>query len=351
MKKAGFLFFFFLWMIGAWAQDSTSLPVSYKRNEYHFKPRFLGFFLLNSLAKESRVFLISDEVDTGSDRNLQIKLFYYLNAGFDVGNLIVNGLGKSEASLLERYMRTGDSLFLRTILLHYHQQELAGLYAYYSGLYRFNKALPDRRKIKLVGVDPDDADHFRAPLWRLTLLLPKDTVPASLKMAVQHVYTCSLDSVASKAEMAVKVKLLYAQLKEEEPALKKYLKEQSWEFISLLQGIYESASLKDDAAKQQWRYQALRKHILYEEYGKQPNYFGCFEAEQVLKVPKITFAGSLQSRKKSPVMGKVCSIALIPGSSLRNGPILELISSKSPKLSSQWSNKVDFLLFNGSVGE
>ena len=115
-------------------------------------------------------------------KNFEIQLFFikYLSQNQNVKYILWEN-GYCDAQLLNKYLESGDENILKNLM-----QNLKGTFAcskemdaFYKAVYDYNKALPQDKKLKFIGVDIQHQTNTGTDY--LISLLPQKEVPVSIK--------------------------------------------------------------------------------------------------------------------------------------------------------------------------
>ena len=158
---------------------------------------FTGFELLQPAIRTGyRVYFTGENhTYTGSNSELQLKMFKYLHQTANVNTLFME-FGFSRGWVVNEYVQTGDTSLL-TILQGYSFLEFADMY---KGLMEYNKTLPDDNKIKVIGIDVER--HFQLAVKAMAMNLPKKEAPAEIMLQVE-----SLKGLATYYDAGAKKKI------------------------------------------------------------------------------------------------------------------------------------------------
>lgn len=180
MKKTTILFLLILPFFGkqVLAQGDTAFDVVDIGNNSDFK----GFQVLDAPIKGKRL-VFSGVVNSYANFNskFEFKLLKYLNRNAGFNNYLLE-IGPAKAYLVNQFVNSADST-TETLLQSVSSYSAMRMY---RNLKKLNKSLPDSAKIKVYGVDIER--YSSLPLIQMSQLLPKDSIPDQLRIAVEALH-------------------------------------------------------------------------------------------------------------------------------------------------------------------
>ncbi|MEZ4777515.1 MAG: hypothetical protein R3D00_30340 [Bacteroidia bacterium] len=279
---------------------------------------FESFYMLDEVVKDYKFFFTAEEHWLSMNAQIRYRFLMYLYYQANVRNLIVEG-GYSYGFMLNRYLETGnENLLIRAIYdIPVCPKDLIG---FYRELYAFNRFLPSRDKIRVVGIDLEQSPQLVIDC--LVHLLPEKPLTAGVREKINQLKTLS-ETDYNEKEMKKYFRQLYKEVQERKRAYRRYWGDHYWMFEMLLENTvegFDSPLLREfvyahgDEKKREERMFANFR-LLHKYHMLQPgNYYGQFGGIHTELNPSInwgyhTLAHQLNYERYSPVRGRVLTIS------------------------------------------
>lgn len=146
---------------------------------------FVGFEILEKNLKGRRVFMTGENHSyTDFNARLELKMLRYFYAKAGVRNFIIE-LGGARAQYINRYINDADTMAEKMLMATTSPKYMK----LFRRLRKWNLTLPSDRRISVYGVDVERFNDL--PLMRLSELLPKESVPADIRVSVESIHNAA----------------------------------------------------------------------------------------------------------------------------------------------------------------
>lgn len=245
--------------------DKNSITLDFKENENELMKG------LKDDIENNEIFLVGEfhAVKKSMELNLEFLKFFVENA--DVRYILFES-GYTTAQLLNEFLETGDYEILEFIMSSLH-----GTFGYteenhelLSGIYEFNKTLPDDKKLSFVGVDIEHQPNIA--LRYINSLVPKEEVPKEIEEYF------NLLGKTTMSNFLVNAKKISSGIEENKHIFEEYLGDNFFDFSFSINNL--SISIPGMALRE--KYIKNNFKVLYERLPK-GKYFGQFGNMHVMK--------------------------------------------------------------------
>ncbi|MEZ4829478.1 MAG: hypothetical protein R3C61_24810 [Bacteroidia bacterium] len=321
---AGIVFILLLWagpgciLLEAQPVESHYIQTQISPLELSSDSGFESFSMLNEVVEDYRFFFTAEEHWLAMNAQMRYRFLMYLYYHAEVRNLVVEG-GYSYSYMINMYLETGnENLLIRAIYdIPVCPKDLI---AFYRELYTFNRFLPSREKIKVVGIDLEQSPQL--VIYCMVNMLPDKPLTAGVREKINQLKVLNETDFNDK-EMKKYFRQLYKEVQERKRAYRRYWGDKYWLFEMLLENTvegFDSPLLRefvyahgDEKKREERMYANFR--LLYKYHIFQPgNFYGQFGGIHTELNPSInwgyhTLAQQLNTERYSPMRGKVLTIS------------------------------------------
>lgn len=278
------------------------------------------FKLLNHDLNKNIVFLSGyqcggiSEDDKIEDYGVSFKFLKYLNQKAGV-RFYLSDMGFSDSEIINKYLNTGDELFLKKIYSNYD-----GRYYDFKKLYEYNRTLDNDKKIKVCGIGIQE-NWIHDFIYINMLINESKKPPESIKKTIYDIknYKNIITDNKSFIELTQKI---HQNMETNTDDYKKYLGRNYGNFKYVIDEEINSLNVYDKISDNNNEFNKFKQSTLYKNfrniYAKQGGkYYGCFEISEASQKHMISNSieykhfGEILSSKDSPVYKKVISIEFL----------------------------------------
>ncbi|WP_165445419.1 stalk domain-containing protein [Bacilliculturomica massiliensis] len=248
-----------------------------------------------------KVYLVGEQHAVASNFDIQLYFIKYLNRHQNV-RYIISEDGFCSSMLLNRYLKTGDSSIIKTMV-----SGTKGSFAYsknyykfYEKVYEYNKTLPEDRKLCFVGLDVQH-DAENGMNYLLSLYDEKKEMPQAVRAAQTALKSLSKDQVAETARL----------LEENQKDFESYFGDEYEAFCFGLRSVEQGIEFYKDhdyEVRENFIHENFRDYFEAYDMGK---CFGMFGGAHTLlngTFGQLSNLASYMDHEYEPTSGKVCSI-------------------------------------------
>lgn len=301
--------------------EKNHTPINMQYNDSSF------VLLSNSIDKYS-VFLTGEAHDQKWNAEIEMQTLKYLyrNAGV---RIFVCEYPHSFQFLLNKYLSTGDTLYLETLISHLDDSGNIG--SLFKELNEFNKTLPDSEKIVIKAIDYEE--NSQASYLGLYNLFPivDNTLKAPLQISkgIKGIIHLANTRVTPSNKRQKKfISFLLKDIEVGEKYYKYFLKDNFYDFKMIAEGIRIGldSPTKKSTTKKDSIFWLDREAFMYNAFvdiinnNSGAKFYGHFGITHTLLKPvykelderefRIPIAAMLNSNVESSVKNKICSIGI-----------------------------------------
>ena len=276
---------------------------------------FSSFKLLDKDLKKNEMFLTGEIHGTTMNTELELSFLKYLKEKANI-KYYLSELSYSDAYFLNKYLDTGDENILKE--LFEELKDTPGCtketYNKWIKVYEFNKALPNDKKIKVIGIDIEHQENIA--IHCMYSLIPKNESPKKIRPLIkklQDVYENNGVTAKFAKDFSLDLK---KDINENYDIYKEYLGEKFFDFNLINDNLCTSFKAYNDMTN----FNKIRDMQMYENFiniynnlpkGKFYGQFGNAHINQHNMYDDTYSLASLMNNKNSPVKGKVISIIYV----------------------------------------
>lgn len=277
----------------------------------------LNLKLLNSDINSHDIFLCGESHAVSENYAIQFELLKYLNQNAKVKYILVE-FGTSHAGMINKYLTTGNELFLKKLLsaAKYSFSYTNEQYEFWRNVYKYNKTLPNDSKLVVIGIDIENDPT--SVMWYLSSLIPKKDTPKELSYYVKEIkrYNNFFSKMDRKKALnyMIKENIIFKHfvidldysIKSNENVYKKYLGNHYYYFKKAIENLTVgiSAEEEDKIKNNSKGFYRIREFQMYTnmldtlKHFKNGKYFGQFGDLHVQQANINCFTGMLKKYNK-----------------------------------------------------